>query len=483
MSNAPTTGTVKADMVLAVDLDGTLLKSDMLYESFWSAASKDWRSALAAVKALSKGKAALKRELAGASDVVVETLPYDDEVIEHIRAWRTAGGKTALVTASDQGLANRVAAHLGLFDDVHGSDGTNNLKGNTKAAFLTDHYGAKAYAYMGDHEADLSVWAGAGRAVTVNASAELRAKAEALGVEVEHLGTAETDYKPYLKALRPHQWLKNILVFLPMLLGHQLNFAALFTSFLAFCAFSLVASSVYVLNDLLDLAADRAHPRKCKRPFASGTLPIAHGTGLAAGLFGAGFVLSVLISPLFLFVMLCYYAMTTGYSLYFKRRMVIDICVLAGLYTMRIIAGGVASSVPLSVWLLAFSVFLFFSLAAVKRQAELVDMAKAGKLSTSGRGYHVDDLSIISQMALASGYVSVLVLALYMTSPQVSLLYSNPSVLWGICLVLLFWVSWIVMTTHRGEMHDDPIVFAVKDRISRICGLLAVGFAMGGALS
>jgi len=483
MSDAPVMGAAKADLVLAVDLDGTLIKSDMLYESFWSAASKDWRSALAAVKALSGGKAALKRALAGASEVVVETLPYNDEVIEYIRAWRTAGGKTALVTASDQGLANRVAAHLNLFDEVHGSDGTNNLKGNNKAAFLASQYGAKAYAYMGDHEADLLVWAGAGRAITVNASADLRAKAVGLGVEVEHLGTDETDYRPYLKALRPHQWLKNILVFLPMLLGHQLNFAAFFTSFLAFCAFSLVASSVYVLNDLLDLAADRAHPRKCKRPFASGTLPIAHGTGLAGGLFAAGFVLSLVISPLFLFVMLCYYTMTTGYSLYFKRRMVIDICVLAGLYTMRIIAGGVASSVPLSVWLLAFSVFLFFSLAAVKRQAELVDTAKAGKLSTSGRGYHVDDLSIISQMALASGYVSVLVLALYMTSPQVSLLYSNPSVLWGICLVLLFWVSWIVMTTHRGEMHDDPIVFAVKDRISRICGLLAVGFAIGGALS
>jgi 4-hydroxybenzoate polyprenyltransferase/phosphoserine phosphatase len=465
-------------IMLAVDLDGTLLTSDMLLETFWNAASKDWGAAIGAVRALSKGKAALKRELAEASDVDVTTLPYNADVLNYIAAWKERGGKVALVTASTQSLANEIASHLGVFDAVHGSGEDTNLKGAAKAAFLTKTYGDNGFAYMGDTDADLPVWSAARQIITVNAPKALRAKAEALGKDITHLGRDAPDFKPYVKALRPHQWVKNILVFVPIFLAHQLDIATLFMGLMGFIAFSLIASSVYVINDLLDLDADRAHPRKCKRPFAAGTVPIRHGTGLAAGLLGAGAFLSLLVGPVFLLVLALYFAATTGYSFYFKRRMVIDICVLSGLYTMRIIAGGVAASVAISVWLLAFSVFFFFALAAIKRQAELVDNAKAGKLAPTGRGYRVDDLAIVSQMSIASGYVSVMVLALYINSPAVSLLYGNPPVLWGICLVLLFWISWIAMVTHRGEMHDDPIVFAVKDRISRICGFLIVGFVL-----
>lgn len=476
------TGLPNPNPVLAVDLDGTLIKSDMLYESFWSAATRDWPTALGTIRALARGRAALKRALVEASSVTVETLPYNEEVLNYIRAAKAKGARVALVTASDQRLADRIAEHLGLFDEVHGSDGKNNLKGEAKAAFLTDRYGPRGYVYMGDHEVDLSIWQQAAKAVTVNASEDLRAKANGLSVEVEHLGSSVRDLKPYAKAMRPHQWLKNILVFLPMLLGHQLTPAGFGAAFLAFVAFSMVASSVYVLNDLLDLAADRAHPRKRKRPFAAGALPIAHGTILAAGLLVLGAVLSLFLGWKFFLVMVVYYVMTTAYSLYFKRRVVIDICMLAGLYTLRIVAGGVAVSVTMSVWLLAFSIFLFFSLAAVKRQAELVDNLKAGKLSATGRGYHVDDLPMISQMAIAAGYISVLVMALYINSPDVRGLYASPVLLWGICLVLLFWVSWMVMTAHRGQMHDDPIVFAVKDRTSRLCGVLVVGFALAAAV-
>jgi 4-hydroxybenzoate polyprenyltransferase/phosphoserine phosphatase len=464
--------------VLAVDLDGTLLKSDMLLESFWNAVSHDWRAGIGAVRAVRKGKAALKHQLAQTSDVDVTSLPYNQDVLEYISAWKERGGKVALVTATDQSIADGIAAHLGVFDDVHGSNGSTNLKGETKAAFLVETYGADGFAYMGDTDADLPVWSAASQIVTVNATKTLRAKAEAMGKTITHLGHDARDLKPYLKALRPHQWVKNVLVFVPIFLAHQLDLATLFMGLMGFIAFSLTASSVYVINDLLDLNADRAHPRKCKRPFAAGSVPIQHGTGLAAGLLSAGAVLSLLVGPVFLLVLALYFAATTGYSLYFKRRMVIDICVLSGLYTMRIIAGGVAASVAISVWLLAFSVFFFFALAAIKRQAELVDNAKAGKLAPTGRGYRVDDLAIVSQMSIASGYVSVMVLALYINSPAVSLLYANPPVLWGICLVLLFWISWIAMVTHRGEMHDDPIVFAVKDRISRICGFLIVGFVL-----
>lgn len=463
-------------MILAVDLDGTLLNSDMLLETFWNAASKDWGSAIGAVRSLSKGKAALKAELTRASDVDVSTLPYNADVLDYIANWKADGGKVALVTATNQSLADQIANHLGVFDAVHGSSDTTNLKGPNKAAFLVETYGDTGFAYIGDTDADLPVWQAARQIVTVNAPKALRTKAVALGKDITHLGQDAPDIKPYIKALRPHQWVKNVLVFVPILLAHQLDVATLFLGIMAFIAFSLTASSVYVINDLLDLAADRAHPRKCKRPFAAGTVPIRHGTRMAARLLAAGAVLSLLVAPEFLLVLALYFAATTGYSFYFKRRTVIDICVLSGLYTMRIIAGGVAAGVVISVWLLAFSVFFFFALAAIKRQAELVDNSKAGKLAPSGRGYRVDDLAIVSQMSIASGYVSVMVLALYINSPTVSLLYANPQVLWGICLVLLFWISWIAMVTHRGEMHDDPIVYAVKDRISRVCGFLIIGF-------
>jgi 4-hydroxybenzoate polyprenyltransferase len=254
-------------------------------------------------------------------------------------------------------------------------------------------------------------------------------------------------------------------------------------SLLAFICFSVVASSVYVLNDLLDLAADRAHPRKKNRPFASGSIPIAHGTWMAAGLLLLGAALAVSISVDFLLAMAAYYLLTTAYSLHLKRRIVIDICVLAGLYTARIIAGGVATGIPLSVWLLAFSVFFFLSLAAVKRQAELIDSAERGNLKANGRGYHVDDLPIISMIAIGAGYVSVLVMTLYVNSPAVVQLYAHPEALWGVCGVLLYWITRTVMVAHRGHMHDGAVVYAAKDRISQMCLLIILGFVVGGAIT
>ncbi|MCA8882270.1 MAG: UbiA family prenyltransferase [Rhodobacteraceae bacterium] len=468
--------------MLVVDLDGTLLRSDMLFETFWNAFSRDWRTPFRAVAALRGGKAALKRTLAQHSAVDVETLPYDPEVIAYVKNWRARGGRTALVTASDSELAAKIAAHLDIFDDVQGSDGEQNNKGPAKAALLAERYGDTGYAYMGDTHADLPVWDGARLAITVNAPAGLRRQADALGTAVEHLSTVPSSAAPYLKALRPHQWLKNILIFLPLLAAHQYDGITFLKSLFAFAAFCMVASSVYVLNDLLDLAADRVHPRKCKRPFASGSVPIAHGTWLAGGLLSCGTVIAIFLGGPFLAAMVLYYIVTTAYSLYLKRQVIIDICVLAGLYTMRIVAGGAATGIPLSVWLLAFSIFFFFSLAAVKRQAELVDSAERGKLGASGRGYHVDDLPLISQIGISSGYVSVLVMALYVNSPAVTKLYTSPSALWGICLVLLYWVTRMVMVTHRGQMHDDPVVYAAKDRISQICALIIFAFAMGGAL-
>ena len=467
---------------LAVDLDGTLLKSDMLFESFWSAFGQNWRSPFLAVSALTGGKAALKRYLADTAQVDVTTLPYDPRVIEYVEDWRESGGKTALVTASDATIAQAISDHLGLFDEVHGSDGDTNLKGPQKADYLVDRFGEGQFAYMGDAQADLAVWRKAGHAITVNAPVALRSEAEKTASKVEHIVTQEHSPRAYLKALRPHQWLKNVLVFLPMLAAHQIDGMSLLLSVLAFLAFSLVASSVYVLNDLLDLAADRAHPRKRSRPFAAGQIPIAHGTWLAAGTLLLGVAVALVVGPSFLAVMAGYYALTSAYSLYLKRRVVIDICVLAGLYTVRIVAGGVATSDPLSVWLLAFSIFFFLALAAVKRQAELVDNLKQGKLMASGRGYHVDDLPIISMVSISAGYVAVLVMALYLNSPAVMELYSYPEALWGVCAVLLFWLTRTVLIAHRGGMHDDPVVYAVKDRLSQVCFLIILLCVLSGTV-
>lgn len=469
--------------VLVVDLDGTLLRSDMLFESFWSAFGRDWRSPFQSVAALTGGRASLKRHLAEASAVEAATLPYDPKVIAFVQEWRASGGRTALVTASDRDFAHAIAEHLGIFDEVHGSDGKLNLKGEHKGQFLEERFGSKGFAYMGDAKADLPVWKRAAKAITVNAPAALRREAEQVCESVEHLVPDAISIRPYIKALRPHQWLKNVLIFLPMLAAHQLDTQTILLSLLAFVCFSLVASSVYVLNDLLDLAADRAHPRKKNRPFASGSIPIAQGTWMAAGLLFLGGLLSISISPSFLLAMVAYYLLTTAYSLHLKRRIVIDICVLAGLYTARIIAGGVATEIALSVWLLAFSVFFFLSLAAVKRQAELIDSAERGDLKPSGRGYHVDDLPIIAMIGIGAGYVSVLVMTLYVNSPDVVELYAHPEALWGVCAVLLYWITRTVMLAHRGHMHDDPVVYAAKDRVSRVCLLIILGFVVGGALA
>ena len=468
--------------ILVVDLDGTLLKSDMLHESFWCAFRNNWCTPIFSVNALRQGKAALKEYLQSEANIDAASLPYDEVVIEYVRAHRAKGGRTALVTASNKVFAKEIAKHLQIFDEAHGSDATHNLKGSNKATFLEERFGYDGFCYMGDSIADLPIWQVSKKIVTVNAASFVCLQAEALGKPVEHLETTEKSLRPYINTLRPHQWLKNVLIFLPMMVAHQFNVLTTVTSMLAFIAFSLVASSVYILNDLLDLDADRAHPRKQLRPFASGSVPIAHGSILALVLLGAGMMLAALLSWKFLITLTAYYLLTKLYSLYLKRKIILDICVLALLYTMRIIAGGVVTGIELSLWLLAFLIFFFFSLAAVKRQAELVDMTERGILKAKGRGYQVEDLSIISMVGLASGYISVLVMALYVNSTDVRELYAVPNTLWGICCILLYWLTRMILLTHRGIMHDDPIVFALKDRVSQVSFLLMVGFAAAGIL-
>lgn len=454
---------------LVVELDGTLLQSNMLYESFWSFLGCDWRNYISIIKHMREGKASLKRFLATYSAVNIATLPYDNDVIAYIKAWRSNGGRTVLITASDDIYAQAIANHLDIFDEAYGSDGSHNLEGIKKGKFLEELFGSKGFAYMGNDHSDISVRESASEAITIHATKSLPQGKKHFLEHTENLFTSKVSTKSYLKALRPHQWLKNMLIFLPLIASHQFNFYTIFQSIFAFISFCLVASSVYVVNDLLDLSADRSHPRKKKRPLASGAIPIGMGTRIAILLVLLGFIIAAFVGFRYLLLVFAYYILTTIYSVYFKKRVIIDIFMLAGLYTFRIIAGGIATQIPLSVWLLAFSMFFFFSLAAVKRLAELVDNIERGKLKVTGRGYHVDDVPIVTMIAISSGYVSILVLAMYINSPAVTLLYRSPQVLWGVCIVCLYWITSTIMTAYRGTMYDDPLIYATKDPISRLC--------------
>ncbi len=467
--------------MLVVDLDHTLIRTDLLVESGLSALALAPRSALGALAAAPvAGRAATKARLAGLARIDVAGLPYDDAVLARIAQARGAGERVALVSAADGRLVAAVAAHLGLFDEAHGSDGTLNLKGAAKAAFLVARYGAGGFAYIGDATADLAVWAAAGHAITVGAGPGLRRAVDGLRPGAEHLAPRDGPaFGPLLRAMRPHQWLKNTLVVLPVLAAHDLRPEVMVLAAVAFTAFSLCASGVYLLNDLFDLAADRAHPRKRRRPFASGAARVGHGLVAAPLLFVAALALALVAAPVgFAGVLAVYAAATFAYTLVLKRLLLIDIFTLAGLYTLRVIAGGVATGLTLSPWFLGFTAFLFLALAAMKRQTELEDLVRAGRTAAAGRAYRIEDLPIVTVMALAAGYLAVLVLALYVTTDGVTRLYARPAFLLGICPVLLYWVTRLVILAHRGQMDDDPLLFALRDPVSRICGLVILAVAL-----
>lgn len=471
-------------MYFVVDLDNSLIRSDLLYESFFAGLARQPLAVMAALMTLREGRAALKAALARLATLDPSILPYDETVLRAIHDARRQGQRTALVSAADQRLVEAVAAHLGCFDEAHGSDGVRNLKGENKAAFLVERFGERNFDYVGDAPVDLAIWSRARRVITVGIAPKLKRRVELVSPDALHIAPRTVGLRrwtAYVEALRPHQWLKNVLVFLPVLAAHAASGEAWAAAVAAFLAFSLTASSVYILNDLLDLAADRAHPRKRTRPFASGRVPIADGMVMAACLLALAVAVAALAAPIaFLGILALYYVVTFAYSFVLKRRLVIDICTLAGLYTIRVVAGAAAADLPLSPWMLAFSGFLFLSLAAMKRQAELVDALRNRKERAVGRAYEVDDLPVVAMMAIASGYIAVLVLALYLNSPAVEVLYSSPPLLWGICPVLLFWVSRLSIYAHRGAMHDDPLVFAMRDRISIACGVLVFCVAAAG---
>ena len=458
---------------LAVDLDGTLILTDTLHESALRALRSHPLQALRIPFWLARGKAQLKQQLAALTDFDAASLPYNLPLIDWLRTQRAQGRRLVLCTASDQSMAEAVAAHLGLFDEVMASDGVHNLSARNKAAALESRYGKQGFDYAGNSDDDVHVWRSARHAIVVNASSAVERQARQC-CDVEQVFASPVPSAMQLpRMLRLHQWMKNLLLFIAPLAAHQIPDAAGGTAMLlAFLSFSLCASAVYVANDLFDLDSDRHHPRKRLRPFASGSVPVLKGVLLVPLLLANAFFFALPVGPVFVGWLLFYFILTCAYSWGLKRLMLIDCLVLAMLYTVRIIAGAGAAGIPLSFWLLAFSVFLFLSLAFVKRFAELGVQADAGREKAHGRGYLTSDAPLVQSLGITSGYASVVVLALYLNSDAVVRLYASPVIMWCVVPVMLFWISWIWMKAHRGQMHDDPLLFALRDRASLLSGVV-----------
>lgn len=466
---------------LVVDLDGTLSRSDLLVEAAFAYLGRHPIGIFALLLALFRGKAALKAFLADAIEVDASLLPYDDGVIAHIEAARAAGRKTYLISASNEKYVRSVAEHLGIFDDHAGSTTAVNLSGKAKADWLERAFGEGNFDYIGNSAADLAVWRIARSQICIRLPGRVARRVKRLHPDAVMLPSKRAGIAQWLRLMRVHQWSKNALVGVALFTAHKFDLVSALHTVGAFLAFSLCASSVYIVNDQIDLADDRAHRSKRFRPLAAGLIDPLQATALAAGLFLVSMLIAAQVSMNFLAVLLGYFALTTAYSTWLKRKMLVDVVTLGMLYTIRIFAGAVAINVPLSEWLLAFSMFIFLSLALVKRYVELAARLDTNRPDPANRNYKLDDLTIVSALAAAAGFNAITVLALWISSPDIRQGYAHPQLLWLVCPLLMYWIARVIMMAHRRLMHDDPIVFAIKDWNSILVGGLTVAI-MGLAI-
>ncbi|MBU3563629.1 UbiA family prenyltransferase [Polynucleobacter sp. Tro8-14-1] len=461
-----------AFMPLAVDLDGTIIRTDLLLETANIFILKNPIHIFKVLIWLFKGRTILKEKLAVFSEINASLLPYNKSIVSWLKEQHFLGREIILITASTDLLALSVGGYLGIFKKIFGSSQKINLKGIKKKELLIEKYGVGGFDYVGNERADIPIWEVCNTAYVVNPSPRFIFELKKIKPDIEVL----KDNRPFIgksitKVLRPHQWIKNILIFIPLFAAQEYgNPINLFQTMIAFIVFCLTASSAYVLNDLIDLKNDRYHCSKKNRPFASGDLSILMGWVLWPILLIFGLAISVNFLPKsFIYIQLCYLFLTLLYSFYIKKLVIIDVLALAILYTLRIIAGIAATGVPLSFWLLTFSIFIFLSLAFIKRFSEIKSAHDIGSdKAIKGRGYLTDDLEVVSSMGVSAGFISVLVLALYIQDVHTASLYKSPEVIWLVCPMLLMWVSRIWLISHRGEMHDDPVVFALKDRFSQL---------------
>jgi 4-hydroxybenzoate polyprenyltransferase len=474
-----TTAPPALDRPLCVDLDGTLVKSDTLVDSLLLLVRTRPLDALKAPLWALRGKANLKREVTARVTLNVEHLPYNRPLLEYLMAQRGDGRKLYLATGADSGLADRIARHLDIFEGVLASDGaTNNIGGNKLAGFRTRF--ADEFDYIGNARPDLPLLAAAAAPMLANPNLGLRMAMRARGLKPQHTFTDQSSgLRTFLKAIRVHQWAKNTLIFLPLLLAHRIQVPVVLAAVLAFLCFSLCASATYIVNDLLDLEADRQHPRKRKRAFASGNLSAAAGVAISASFLAVSLATAVILLPRgFLGCLILYLVTTLAYSLALKRIVILDVVILSALYTLRMLAGAAATHTYISPWLAAFAIFIFLSLAMVKRFSELQNVRSAGTQLSNGRGYLLNDIEQIRSFGTSSAFASVVVLSVYIGQPDVLSLYHHHQRMWLMPPLLILWLCRVWLLASRGELDEDPVVFALTDPMSLLMGLGAAAIAL-----
>lgn len=459
---------------LVVDLDGTLTPTDTLIESLAKLVKQNPLDLIRLPLWILQGRARLKEALAERVTLEPKSLPYNAELLDYLQTEKRNGRPIFLATAAHHSIAEPVAKHLGLFNCVLATQGRQNLKGERKLQLIREKVG-ESFVYAGDSEADRPIWKSSTAAILVGVS-KRTATSVRVHTPIEREFPKEgPGFRIWLRAIRIHQWAKNLLLFVPLLTAFSfLNLEKLETSALAFLAFSLAASSTYLINDLWDLESDRAHPRKHRRPFASGQLPIMQGVVFSGISLSLGMMIAYSVSTNFLLALITYVALTSVYSSILKSYVLLDVMMLSSLYTLRIIAGSIAISVPVSAWLQAFSFFIFLSLALVKRCAELVSLQQIGRNETRGRDYRVSDLTVLWPLGLSSAVASIVVFGLFINAPETQVRYQMPELLWLSAAGLTYWISRLWIKTARGEMHDDPLIYAVQDFGSRVTILTIV---------
>lgn len=476
--SSPVAASPELGRPLCVDLDGTLVKSDTLVDSLLLLLRTRPLDAFKTPLWALKGKAYLKARVTSLAALDVAHLPYNEPLLHYLQAARGNGRKIYLATGADGGLADRVARHLGLFEEVLASDGQTNLTGNTKLAGLRRRFAA-GFDYVGNASVDVPLLAESVSPMVANPDRGLSRQLQSKKIAIAHTFEDRRPlYRAVLKALRPHQWAKNVLLLVPLLLAHTINLGAIFQVFLGFLCFSICASGTYLINDLLDIEADRRHPKKRRRPFASGDLKASVGVAMALLLVAGSFAGAIFLPRDFLALLGLYVVTTLSYSLYWKRVALVDVLLLSGLYALRLLAGGAAANVAISPWLTGFSLFLFLSLAIVKRFSELQNTRARGHVPSNGRGYLLVDIEQLRSFGTASAYAAVVVFSLYISGHDVVALYRHASRLWLMTPLMVLWISRVWLLAGRGEMDEDPVLFALTDRMSLLIGFFVLLIAL-----
>ena len=460
---------------LCVDVDGTLIKSDTLLDAMLTLFRRSPLTALLACLTLVRGKAAFKAEVARHITLDVTTLPYNRPLLNHLRAEHAAGRDIYLATAANEKQARGIADHLGIVAGIFASAGNVNLRQSAKLNVLQSQFSDRGFDYVGNAAPDIPVLAGAKTGMLANPSLGLAARLKMQRIKIDRIFNDRAPwFKTLVRAIRVRQWPKNLLIFLPLVLAHMVSDRAkLVATCIAFLSFCCTASTAYILNDMLDVEADRSHPKKRNRPFAAGDLSPQSGIVIMCILIAVAVALAWTLPVQFSYWLGAYFLATVAYSVVLKKIALLDVVTLAGLYTVRLIAGGAGSNVPLSTWLGGFSIFFFLSLAMVKRYSELDNLRRAGREPANERGYFLEDLDQLRSFGTASAYASIVVFILYINNPEITRLYAHAHRLWMLIPILILWISRIWLLAHRGKLDEDPVVFALTDRLSPAFGIVA----------